>query len=296
MGSLTQRKLLNSFLIASAIFASSAFLCLPSVVMAGDESNVIRTGDAISNMSTDFKESGLPFKRFGTPSYDKADEKFPCHLAYDRPNSVFDLLLNWSTQQDKALTHVFVRDICVAQYMSLGGNRFFVAYRGIGVANVGAGKYSRQFGRWVENESISKIYKLSPTTSVAIYQTISTKQQESHTFYALFFRRTNDTNVVVQYAELTGASAGYVKEGSNEPFCSENGDGPEISPETASVIVSSSVATVAKQDEAIFVFSLKSKDCKTGVVTDVKQPFTYHQGVLADKNGHSIHIANIENQ
>jgi hypothetical protein len=253
-----------------------------------------KTAFAVEQMSDDFSKSGLPFESFGDPTYDEANKKNTCELDSDSPRPLFDLLLKWSTHDDESMVNVVIHDVCEAEYMPLGHGRFLVRYRGIGIADVGTGEYSRLYAPWVEEDLISNLYKLNSDISIAIYQTIFNRGGEEYrSFYALFFRRINSGETMIQYADLISGDASYVEDGSNEPFCPEKGTGPELSPSFVTSILSPTVRTIPNRDEAIFTFIERYKNCASGIKTDVRKSFSYRDGKLIDQNGKSIRIKNL---
>jgi hypothetical protein len=258
------------------------------------ESIYPKTVFAAEEMSDDFSKSGLSFESFGDQKYDEINKKNTCELNSDSPRPLFNLLLKWSTHEDGNMVNLFIHDVCVAEYMPLGQDRFLVRYRGIGVANVGTGEYSRLYAPWVEEDLISKLHKFNSDTSIAIYQTIFSRGGEEYRgFYAIFFRRTSPGETMIQYAALISGDAGYVEDGSNEPFCPEKGTGPEPSPSFVTSILAPSVRTIPNQRKAIFTFAERSKNCRTGIKTDVRKSFLYRDGKLIDQNGKFIRIKNL---
>jgi hypothetical protein len=246
-------------------------------------------------MLDDFETSGLPFKHIGTPNYNSVNEISSCNLAVDTPQNLFDALLKKMTSRmstsNELINRELIRDVCNASYLSLGSDRFLVRYRGLGIVDFGTMKYSRLTKRWVDQDYISDVHRLGKDISVALYrETISTSGVEGNNYFALFFLRKNSDEITVKYADLGRSSAAYVDEESGIPACTDNVDESKQSSGVVSTIVSPTVRTNVVRETAVLTFILRTKDCKSGKVSDISNQFVYSKNQITDKHGKSIAI------
>ena len=272
------------------LIKSNLYPYIPIILLFISTAVSSKNANQIASAEIEFDLFGVSFQSFGVVVDDISENNISCKFDPKARRDVFDFLLSRSQSPTEAVFKMHVRDVCLGQYVPLGGERFLVKYRGIGIADLTNKTYSRLNESWIDQDKFIAKKNLTPSISVSLYEAdISNQDGDLKNYYAIIFQREKSGNYSAQYAALD--SAGYGDDLGN-PVCSSETSTDSIN-KFATSLDSIKLLPDKSSNEIVFQFKIKRKNCESSAMANIKKTFSYKTGKFYDQDGNDIQINEI---